>query len=143
MNRLLLFIEDDEDDIYVMQNALERVGIHETMHFVRHGKEAVEYLQSCTVPGSHSPTSLPKMIFLDLNMPLMNGLEFLGWRSQQPALQTIPVVVLTSSESRQDIIDAYRLGANAYLVKPMSVTEFSSLLKSIQAFWLTHNRFAD
>jgi CheY-like chemotaxis protein len=93
------------------------------------------------VPGSDRSTSLPKLIFLDLNMPLMNGLEFLQWRSQRPELQTIPVIVLTSSENPQDVIDAYRLGANAYLVKPMSVTELSSLLKSIQAFWLTHNRF--
>ncbi len=143
MNRRLLFIEDDEDDVYVIQNALQRVGIHETMHFVRHGKEAVEYLQPFTVTDTLGSSSLPKLIFLDLNMPLMNGLEFLQWRRQQPVLQTIPVIVLTSSESPQDIIDAYGLGANAYLVKPMSVAELSALLKSIQAFWLTHNRFTN
>lgn len=142
MKHTMLFVEDDEDDVYVIQNSLNRVGIHEPRHFVQNGKVAVEYLQSLSSAGDLGQDLLPKIIFLDLNMPLMNGLEFLQWRRQQPALCTIPVVILTSSENPQDIADAYQLGANAYLVKPMAVTELSSLLESIRAFWLTHNRFA-
>ena len=84
----------------------------------------------------------PDCIFLDLNMPLMNGFEFLQWRRQQPVVSRIPVLILTSSENPQDIVDAYRLGANAYLVKPMAVPDLSSLLTSIHAFWFTHNHFA-
>lgn len=140
MNRHLLFIEDDEDDIYIIRNTLEREGISANTHFVQNGKMAVEYLEILTNDTSSS-RSLPMLIFLDLNMPLMNGMEFLQWRRQQPALQTIPVLVLTSSNSPKDISDAYSLGANAYLVKPMSVAELSSLLKSVQDFWLTHNRY--
>jgi CheY-like chemotaxis protein len=142
MNYTMLFIEDDEDDVYVIETSLDRVGIHEPRHFLANGKMAVEYFESLTSSSNSGQNLLPKIILLDLNMPLMNGLEFLEWRRQQATVSTIPVVVLTSSENPQDIVDAYRLGANAYLVKPMAMVEFSSLLKSIHAFWLTHNRFA-
>ena len=141
MNRHLLFIEDNEDDVYIIRNTLEREGIRENTHFVGNGKLAVEYLESLA-RNTSQPEPLPALIFLDLNMPLMNGLEFLQWRREQPDLQTVPVLVLTSSDSQRDIADAYKLGANAYLVKPMSVAEFSALLKSVHQFWLTYNRAA-
>ena len=142
MNRYLLFVEDDEDDIFIIRNTLEREGIRENTHFVHNGKMAVEYLESLNleIPAS---TALPQLIFLDLNMPLMNGLEFLRWRQQQPALQSVPVLVLTSSDNHRDIADAYRLGANAYLVKPMSVAEMASMIKSVHEFWLKHNRYTE
>jgi CheY-like chemotaxis protein len=140
MNRQLLFIEDDEDDAYIIRHALKREGIQESLHFVNNGKMAVEYLESLTSDNLGS-RSLPLIIFLDLNMPLMNGFEFLQWRREQPAFQSVPVLVLSSSDSYHDINEAYNLGANAYLVKPMSVTDLSSVLKAVQSFWLTHNRY--
>lgn len=142
MNHTMLFIEDDEDDVYVIETSLDRAGIQESRHVVQNGKMAVEYFESLASAGNLAQDLYPKIIFLDLNMPLMNGLEFLQWRRQHPTVSSIPVLVLTSSENPQDVVDAYRLGANAYLVKPMAMTELSSLLKSIHAFWLTHNRFA-
>jgi CheY-like chemotaxis protein len=141
MSRTLLFIEDDEDDVYVIENTLERVGISESVHFVQNGKMAVEYLRTCSTSGLSGQNLLPSLIFLDLNMPVMNGLEFLQWRHQEPEIQMIPVIVLTSSDSHQDMLDAYRLGANAYVVKPVAAAELSALLKAVQAFWLTHNRY--
>ncbi len=140
MNRQLLFIEDDEDDAYIIRHALKREGIQESLHFVNNGKMAVEYLESLTSDNLGS-RSLPLIIFLDLNMPLMNGFEFLQWRRQQPAFQSVPVLVLSSSDNYHDINEAYNLGANAYLVKPMSVTDLSAVLKAVQSFWLTHNRY--
>lgn len=142
MNHTMLFIEDDEDDVYVIETSLDRAGIQGSRHFVQNGKMAVEYFESLASAGNLGQDLYPKIIFLDLNMPLMNGLEFLQWRRQHPTVSLIPVLVLTSSENPQDVADAYRLGANAYLVKPMAMAELSSLLKSIHAFWLTHNRFA-
>jgi CheY-like chemotaxis protein len=140
MKRPLLFIEDDEDDVYIIRRTLEREEIYENTHFVQNGQMAVEYLEPLTT-GTLTSNALPLIIFLDLNMPLMNGLEFLQWRREQPVLQMVPVLVFTSSDNRQDIINAYQLGANAYLIKPMSVSELSSLLKSVQSFWLNQNRY--
>jgi len=139
VNRPLLFVEDDEDDIFIIRSTLEREGIGTNTNFVENGQMAVKYLESC-LTSSLSANAFPALIFLDINMPLMNGFEFLKWRREQPALQSIPVLMLTSSDSQHDISAAYELGANAYLVKPMSVSELSSLLKSAHEFWLNHNR---
>lgn len=138
----LLFIEDDEDDIFIIRRTLERNEIVANTNFVKNGQMAVEYIESC-LAGTLSDNALPALIFLDINMPLMNGFEFLQWRREQPALQYIPILMLTSSDSPHDIAAAYALGANAYLVKPVSSSELSSILKSAHEFWLTHNRYTN
>lgn len=140
-NRPLLFVEDDEDDIFIIRSTLERAGISTNTNFVKNGQMAVEYIESC-LADTFSANALPALIFLDINMPLMNGLEFLQWRREQPALHSIPVLMLTSSDSQHDITAAYEFGANAYLVKPVSSSELSSLLISAHEFWLTYNRYA-
>lgn len=131
----VLFVEDDEDDIFLLQRACDKAGLKEPKEFLPNGQVAADYLTD----HAEVPRKL-RLIFLDLNMPLMGGLEFLNWLRQQPALAGIPVVVLTSSENPQDMRSAYELGANAYLVKPSSVAALTQLLATAQQFWLGYNR---
>jgi CheY-like chemotaxis protein len=143
MYRSLLFVEDDEDDIFAIKRILGRMDVRASDHSERNGKAAVEYLNSIVSADNAHATQFPHLIFLDLNMPLMNGLEFLRWLRSQPNMSTIPVVVLTSSANPSDIQLAYQSGANAYLVKPTSSEKFSNLLSAAQSFWLEHNQYVD
>jgi two-component system, response regulator len=119
MSPTVLFVEDDADDVFLIQRACKSAQHDDPKEYLPNGKAAVDYLSQTVAQGR----SLPRLIFLDLNMPLMGGLEFLSWLRNQPLLRNIPVVVLTTSVNPQDLATAYRSGANAYLVKPSSISE--------------------
>ncbi|HEY0433710.1 MAG TPA: response regulator [Chitinophagaceae bacterium] len=135
MSGHILFVEDDSDDVFLIQHAAKNAGLTQRLHFSANGKEAVEYL----LPLVNSPALLPSLIFLDLNMPLMGGLEFLNWMRSQAALQTIPVIILTTSENPADIAAAYKAGANAFLVKPSVISELANMLIRATTLWLKDN----
>jgi CheY-like chemotaxis protein len=136
MNQHVLFVEDDADDVFLIERAWKKAGLdNHATNFASNGKEAIEYLSQ-----SASTTSRPQVIFLDLNMPLMGGLEFLSWLRSQPHLETIPVVVLTTSANPADISAAYNNGTNAYVIKPSAIADFSALFRSAADFWLGFNK---
>jgi len=100
---------------------------HSVIHSVN-GEEAMKYLTS-------PDTEKPFVILLDLNMPKMNGIEFLKVIKAHPELKTIPVIVLTTSKERRDVLDSFELGASGYMVKPVDYSKFVEILSKIMIYW--------
>lgn len=136
----LLLAEDDEHDVFFMRRAFQQAGIENSVHVVRDGQEAVDYLSGSGPSSDRLLFPLPCLLLLDLKMPRMTGLEVLEWLQEQPELRCLPVVMLSASAHRTDIERAYELGANGFLVKPASVEKRVELVKAIKAFWLELNQ---
>ncbi|MFD4574799.1 response regulator [Streptomyces sp. NPDC058417] len=130
----VLLIEDDEADAMLIEEALiERGARH--LSVARDGVAGLAHLRDPANPR-------PDLIVLDLNMPRMNGRELLAVIKEDPDLQTIPVVVLTTSSAPEDVSSAYRRHANAYVTKPVNLDDFERAVRSIDAFYLeTVTRF--
>jgi CheY-like chemotaxis protein len=135
----VLLVEDDDNDVLFVQRAFRNAGILNPLQIVRHGDEAVEYLGGSGAFADREQHPLPVFLLLDLKLPRRSGLEVLEWLKEQPGLQRIPVVVLTSSRKDADVNRAYELGANSYLVKPVSFEGLIDLVKSLQLYWLVLN----
>jgi len=131
----ILVVEDDPDDAFLVRRAFARTHPHVHLHFASDGEQAVEYL-SREAPQA---ASLPDIVLLDLKLPRMSGLELLKWLRASPRLRRLPVVVLTSSRERKDVDEAYDLGANSYLVKPVSSDSARSLGSTLGLYWLQLN----
>ncbi len=140
-NGALLLVEDDENDVFFMTRALKEAGITSPLHVAVDGQMAVDYLGGVGEFSDRAKYPLPSLIFLDLKLPRMGGHEVLAWMRQREALVGIVVLVLTTSAEERDIRNAYKLGANAFLVKPPTPDELTQLLKTVKAFWLTENVF--
>jgi len=133
---VILLAEDREDDILVIRRAFAKGNIHNPLQVVRDGEEAIAYLAGEGKYANRSEYPLPGLLLLDLNMPRMDGFEVLRWIRLQPGIASLRVVVLTSSEEIPDINEAYRLGANSFLVKPLDFQLFVETSKLIKDYWL-------
>jgi len=129
----ILLIEDNADDAGLIVRSLKKVNSDKYLYHVKNGEEAVQYLTSDNV-------SLPKLIIADLKMPLLDGFDFLKKIKSDKFLKIIPIVILTSSQEDKDILNAYNLGVNAYVVKPMDYSVFSETINQIVKFWLFLNQ---
>lgn len=140
MNRTqhALLVEDSADDAELMLAALAEYCDAERVVIARDGEEALDYLYR---RGRHADrlAGNPVLILLDIKMPKMDGLEVLRVIKADPALRTIPVVMLTSSREERDLTSSYRLGTNGYVVKPLLFGELHAVLKKTAAFWLSVN----
>ena len=124
----ILLVEDDSVDAMTVKRAMRDLQAdHSVIHTVN-GEEAMKYLTS-------PDTEKPFVILLDLNMPKMNGIEFLKIMKTYPDLKTIPVVVLTTSKEQRDILDSFELGASGYMVKPVDYSKFVEILSRIVIYW--------
>lgn len=126
--RTILLVEDDQVDCMTIKRALEEVKINNRLDIVSNGEQALAYLLSVD-------NDLPGLILLDLNMPRMNGIEFLKTVKNHAGLKKIPVVVLTTSRAEQDINDSFDLGAAGYMVKPLDYREFIESVVTIARYW--------
>lgn len=136
----VLLVEDDPDDVFFLRDAFQKIGLADALRVVRDGEEAVAYLLG---EGAYADRSLhppPALVLLDLKLPRKSGLEVLAWRRGRPELMRIPVIVLTSSRSEDDMNKAYESGASSYLVKPISSEEQLGMVKAIQAYWIALNQ---
>jgi two-component system, chemotaxis family, response regulator Rcp1 len=124
----VLLVEDNPGDVRLTREALRDAKVRNSLHVAPDGVVAMAFLRQADAPR-------PAVILLDLNLPRMNGREVLEAVKRDPALQNIPVVVLTTSQAEQDIAESYRLGANAYVTKPVGLEQFFGVVQSIEQFW--------
>ena len=137
--RPVLYAEDQETDVFFLQRAFKQVEVSNPIRSVSNGQQAIDYLSSTISSAGAEQFPMPRLLLLDVKMPLKSGLEVLEWKRNQPALSTLPAVIFTSSAQERDIRAAYEFGANAYLVKPYSLAEMVAMAKVIKEFWLTMN----
>ena len=130
----VLLVEDSPGDIRLTQEVFREANRSIELHVATDGVEAMAYLRR---EGAHARAQRPDIILLDLNLPRMDGWEVLALVKADESLQTIPTVILTTSEAEADVLKSYKLQANCYLRKPVQLDEFEALVKSINDFWLT------
>ena len=137
----VLVAEDNEDHRFLTMRALQDVkGVDIDVEGVRNGEEALAYVHR---QGEYAGKELPHVIFLDLRMPKLNGLEVLARLKSDPDLSCIPVVVLTSSDRAEDIDAAYRLGTNSYVTKPGVGADLRSGLRTVADYWTASSMLPD
>jgi CheY-like chemotaxis protein len=134
----ILLAEDSDRDAELTINALAQHNLVNEIERVRDGAEALDYLYRRGQYSSRSNGN-PSVVLLDLKMPKVDGLEVLRQVRSDPQLKLIPVVVMTSSRQEQDVLESYKLGANAYVVKPVKFNEFVDAVKKVGVFWAIIN----
>lgn len=124
---VILLAEDEEDYVLLIQRAFAQAKIPNPLHVVWNGQEAISYLKGEGKYANREEYPLPDLFLLDLKMPRVSGFEVLQWIRSQPGLAPLRVLVLTSSDQIRDVNEAYKLGANSFLVKPMDFQDFAQL----------------
>lgn len=128
----ILLVEDNPADILITREAFANFKITNTLHVVEDGEEALAFLRH---EGKYIDAPRPDLVLLDLNLPRKNGREVLAEIKADPQLKYIPVIVLTTSHSDEDVLHAYGEGASCYIVKPVGFLNFSQAIKEIHNFW--------
>ncbi len=134
---LILLVEDDSTDALLLRRAFEKAGVANPLQVISDGEQAVAYLSGQGVYGDRARHPLPSLVILDIMLPRRSGFEVLTWMRQDPALRSLPVIMLTSSGEPRDISRAYDTGANAYHVKPSGFRDLLEFVEAIKAYWLT------
>jgi CheY-like chemotaxis protein len=131
---VILLVEDNEGDIVLTVEALREAKIHNKVVVVRDGEEALSYLYR---DGKYADVEMPDIIFLDINLPRIDGKEVLTKIKNDDRLKFIPVVILTTSDSENDIMESYSNHANCYITKPVDFNKFLQVINMIKDFWIT------
>lgn len=126
-SRIILVVEDDMVDVMTIKRATSQLGITNPMHVEPNGEAALNYLNNVE--------ELPGLVILDLNMPKMNGVEFLKVIREIDKLKNLPVVVLTTSKEQQDVLNTFQLAISGYMIKPVDFTQFKDMVKTIHHYW--------
>ncbi len=135
----ILVVEDNPDDLELALRALRRYNLANHITVARDGAEALDAIFGDVPPDQRSPTDVPWLILLDLKLPKVDGLEVLRRVKSDPRTQSIPVVVLTSSDEDRDIVESYRLGVNSYIRKPVDFDQFIEIVRQFGMYWLLLN----
>ena len=130
----ILLVEDNPGDVRLTQEVLKDAKVLNSLHVVGDGVEAMAFLAQ---KGRYGGATRPDFILLDLNLPKKDGREVLAEIKADPSLMRIPVVVLTTSDAEKDILQAYDLHANSYVIKSVDLDQFIAVVESIEEFWLT------
>ena len=131
---VVLLVEDDPGDVLMTREAFADSKLHNTLEVVSDGVEALAYLRG---EGGYAERPRPDLILLDLNLPRKDGREVLAEIKSDPALRSIPVVVLTTSKAEEDILRSYKLHANAYVTKPVDFEQFIGAIRQIDDFFVS------
>lgn len=129
----ILLVEDNEGDIVLTKEALEEKKVISKVSVAKNGKEAIDFVFQ---RGAFKDAERPDLILLDINMPLKNGHEVLEVIKSNENTKKIPVVMLTTSSSKNDINKAYKLNANCYITKPVEIEDFMKTITTIEDFWV-------
>jgi CheY-like chemotaxis protein len=136
----ILLAEDNPNDVELTLHTLRRHNLANRIHVVRDGAEALEFL-FCTGAYAHRDIAhRPKVVLLDLKLPLVDGLEVLQRIKGDSRTRIIPVVVLTSSREERDIVESYRLGVNSYITKPVDFEQFTEAVHTLGMYWVLLNQ---
>jgi len=130
----ILLVEDNPGDARLAQEALKDSKMKNNLYIVYDGIDAMNFLRKA---GKYSDAVTPDLVLLDLNLPLKNGKEVLEEIKSDDDLKRIPVVILTTSKSEEDILKSYNLHANCFITKPIDLSQFIKVIKSIESFWLS------
>jgi CheY-like chemotaxis protein len=136
--RPILLVEDNLQDIELTIDALKRNNVANEVVSARHGGEGLDYLYRRGIFKDRAP-GLPVVVFLDLKMPKVDGLEVLRAVKSDPELKVVPIVMLTSSREEADLVRSYQLGANGYVVKPVGFDQFTDAIRQLGIFWAVLN----
>ncbi len=126
----IIAVDDDPDDRDMIEMALSETKLPTRLELLQDGESLMQHLQDTTKP-------VPDMILLDINMPRMNGLEALAQIKQHPRLKTIPIVMLTTSKTQDDITRSYQLGCNSYISKPVLYETLVDLMNMLHQYWIS------
>ncbi|MBE9063712.1 response regulator [cf. Phormidesmis sp. LEGE 11477] len=137
----ILMVEDDSNDIFFIQRAFRQVNKTNPIRVVKDGEAAIDYLSGAGEYSDREQYPLPTLILLDLKLPRRSGTEVLKWLRQQPVIKRLPVVILTSSRENVDVNTTYELGISSYLVKPVSFDALSSMIATLNTYWLKLNEY--
>jgi CheY-like chemotaxis protein len=138
--QFILLAEDDPNDVLLIQRAFQKAGLRNVLKVTRDGGQAIEYLSGQGMYANRERFPRPFLLLLDLKMPGTDGFEVLQWVRKEPDLKRLLVVVLTSSNLQSDVDRAYELGANSYLVKPVSFEEMVAMIQRFEIYWTEINR---
>ena len=133
----LLLVEDNEDDVVLIEEAFVEAKMMNVIFKVRDGEEALAYLRQ---EGQYKHMRRPGLVLLDINMPKKNGFEVLQDMKADPLLQSLPVVILTTSDREDDIVRSYADGACSYIRKPMTLQQFAQAVKDFELYWTMVSR---
>jgi two-component system, response regulator len=136
----ILLAEDNPSDERLTLHALNRYNLTNKIHVVRDGAEALDFIFCTGAFAQRDITQPPKVILLDLKLPLVNGLEVLQRMKADPRTRLIPVVILTSSREERDIVDSYQLGVNSYITKPVDFEQFTEAVRTLGMYWVLLNQ---
>lgn len=134
----ILLVEDNEPDVLLTLEAFAEASVPNRLHVARDGVEALRFLRR---EGEHAHAPRPDVILMDINMPRKNGLEVLQEIKADRSLGSIPVVMLTTSQSDEDVRSSYERHASGYVVKPVGFENFLSAMRAFESFWMTFVRF--
>ena len=130
----ILLIEDSDGDILLITQALKKAQVTNGVTVIKDGDKALQFLRK---EGHYQDVETPDLILLDINLPRVDGIEVLAEIKNDPLLMSIPVVMLTTSESEKDVINSYNNHANCYIVKPVNFQKFIDVVLLIKEFWIS------
>ncbi len=139
MERTILLVEDNPDDVELTLRALQQYNVRNQIAVVRDGAEALDYLFARGAYAERSACPVPAVVILDLKLPKMDGFEVLQHMRADERTKLVPVVILTSSKEERDMVNGYKLGANSYVRKPVDFTEFVEAARQLGLYWLVIN----
>src|SRR5688572_16168770 len=125
--KTILQVEDDPNDVYLLQRAMKKVGMTNPIQVASDGQQAIDYLRGAGKFADREKFPLPSLVLLDLKLPHVMGMDVLKWIRQQPGMASI-VVLLTASGEETEILNAYRLGANGFLIKPAEASKLEDMV---------------
>jgi two-component system, response regulator len=138
-NKMILLVEDNADDEVLTMRALKKNNVGNNVHIVRDGAEALDFLFCTGTYSNRDPYDMPFLILLDLKLPKVSGLEVLRRLRADERTKLVPIVILTSSNEDEDVLEGYQFGANSYVRKPVDFNEFLEAAKYLGVYWLSMN----
>jgi len=139
-DKMILLVEDNADDEALTLRALKKNNIGNKVFVVRDGAEALDFLFCEGQYADRDPDEMPQVTLLDLKLPKVDGLEVLRRLRTDERTEGLPVVILTSSNEEQDLVDGYKFGANSYVRKPVDFNEFLEAARQLGLYWLNLNK---